>query len=328
MADLASASAAKRDGAVARLAIIGARAVGRVLEVATDRTAHASTRAGALRVLEAIADKRALAPAVSATADADASIAVAAIGVLRTFLNDPESPEALDRMTALALDRQRAPSVRVAAIRALLDLDASTVKPILQAISNDPNPEVAGAVRDPRATPTVSPARLLREAAAGSLGDDPDALRRALGDAAGTMTPSNLHQIIERVRMREAAEPQSDRAAWMAARAVAHSALAARGNRLALYDLRETVAAAKGPLPAEYLSALAAIGEVSCLESIAAAYAHAVADKRMDGWWRGQLADAFRAIVIREHITRRSAAVKKMEKRWPGLFESLVHPTA
>ena len=56
------------------------------------------------------------------------------------------------------------------------------------------------------------------------------------------------------------------------------------------------------------------VGDTSCLEAIAGAHA-----KTKHAAWRGQLAHAFRAIVAREHLTRRHAAVKKLEQRWPGL---------
>ena len=97
------------------------------------------------------------------------------------------------------------------------------------------------------------------------------------------------------------------------ARAAAHVALAHRGSRLAVYDLRESLESADAPLPVEFLAALTLVGDRSCLEPIAAAYAHA---RGGHAWWRQHLADAFRAIAARERITRRNAVMKKIEKRW------------
>ena len=58
---------------------------------------------------------------------------------------------------------------------------------------------------------------------------------------------------------------------------------------------------------------------------IAAAYGQVtVSGLAQDDWWHRSLADAFRAIVKREGITRRQAAARKIGKRWPGIFESLV----
>jgi hypothetical protein len=102
----------------------------------------------------------------------------------------------------------------------------------------------------------------------------------------------------------------------MTTRAAAHAVLAGRGSRIALYDLRETLEAAGDPLPVEFLTALTEVGDATCLEAIAAAYTKA-RSTRGDDWWRSHLADAFRAIVKREKITKRHAVMKKIEKRWP-----------
>src|SRR5207245_1063273 len=119
--------------------------------------------------------------------------------------------------------------------------------------------------------------------------------------------------IVERVREREGAEPAARRDEWRLARASAHQALAIRGSRLALYDLRETLETAKGRLPVEFLAPLALIGDASCLEAIAAAHAAAG-----DTWWRQHLADAFYAIVTRERLTR-STILRKIVKRGSAL---------
>jgi HEAT repeat protein len=105
---------------------------------------------------------------------------------------------------------------------------------------------------------------------------------------------------------------------WIGARAAAHLALANRGSRLALYDLRETIESLRERIPVEFFAAVTAIGDASCLEPIATAYARA-----KDDWSRRHLVDAFRAIVGREKITRRHAAARKIEKRWPGVWKSL-----
>ena len=68
----------------------------------------------------------------------------------------------------------------------------------------------------------------------------------------------------------------------------------------------------------EFLTALSLIGDASCLEAIAEA--HRVAQ---DSWWRQHLADAFRAIVTREKLTRRHAVIKKIEKKWKDDLDEL-----
>jgi hypothetical protein len=116
--------------------------------------------------------------------------------------------------------------------------------------------------------------------------------------------------MIDAIRTREGSASGAARAGWQSLRGALHQALALRGSRVAVYDLRETVAQAQGPLPTSFLAALHVIGDESCLEPIAAAYLRAKSDER----WRVQLAAAFRAIAKREKITRRSAVMKRVQK--------------
>src|SRR4029078_3155240 len=120
-----------------------------------------------------------------------------------------------------------------------------------------------------------------------------------------------LTQIIERIRVHEGSATEG-RAGWIGTRAAAHLALAHRGSRLALYDLRETIESLRERIPVEFFAAVSAIGDASCLDPIATAYSRA-----KDDWSRRHLAEAFRAIVNREKITRRHAVAKKMDKLWP-----------
>ena len=87
---------------------------------------------------------------------------------------------------------------------------------------------------------------------------------------------------------------------------------------MALYDLRESLEAARGPLPVEFLAAISLIGDASCVEAIAGAHA-----KAKDAWWRRHLAQAFREIVARERLTKRHAALKRAEKRFPGMLDAM-----
>ena len=72
----------------------------------------------------------------------------------------------------------------------------------------------------------------------------------------------------------------------MALRGAAHKALADRGSRLALYDLKESFESAREALPVDFLGAAAAIGDAACLESVAAAYARAMDSGRRE-WTTG-----------------------------------------
>jgi hypothetical protein len=85
-------------------------------------------------------------------------------------------------------------------------------------------------------------------------------------------------------------------------------------------ELRETIEEARGPLPVSFLAALHVVGDESCVESLAAAYARTPEDEAR---WRHQLAAAFRAITRREKITKRHPAFKRVSARWPEAAREL-----
>ena len=315
IADLASPSALTRDGAVARLTVIGERAVSRLMALVADREATTDSRVAAIHALEGIGDTRAFDPALAALDDPDAAVAAAAIGVLQVFLRSARGMEALDRLSATALDRARERGVRLAAIRALRDLGPTTIGPLLDALGGDPDQAIAMAAGlGPAAA--ADPFTVLKDAAEGTLPESPGVLKLALTESATQVPPAVLQQVIERVRFREGAETGPVRAEWTALRGAAHGALAQRGSRLALYDLKESFESAREPLPVEFLGAAAIIGDASCLECVAAAFTRALEHGgRVDDWWRQRLTDVFRTIAAREQVTRRTAAGKKLSAR-------------
>jgi HEAT repeat protein len=300
--------------------VIGSRAVERLVAL-VGSSAPPGARTAALRTLEEIGDPRALAPALDILADAgaDPAVGAAAAGVARVFLRGRRGAAAVDRLTAVVLDHGRADALRLAALRALRTLDPATIAPVLISLAEDPSAAIRGdavAKRTTRRAP-ADPVGMVTSAAERGLPEGPDgaiALRRALGDAGEAVASPLLLRVIERIREREAAETAARRDQWTMARAAAHVALASRGSRLALYDLRESLEAATAPLPVEFLAALSMAGDVSCLEPIAGAHA-----KSKNAWWRDHLAGAFRAIVAREKVTRRHAAIKKIEKKWKAV---------
>ena len=127
-----------------------------------------------------------------------------------------------------------------------------------------------------------------------------------------------LVRLVDRIRERESAEPPNQRAAWTAARALAHLVLARRRSRVALYDLRDWLEQTSDPLPVEALAALSLIGDASCLEPITSSYV-----RSNDAWWKDRLTDVFRAIVERERLTRRHGKIKRIEKRWKPALGAL-----
>ncbi len=208
------------------------------------------------------------------------------------------------------MDRSRDRRVRLAAHAALSDIPAEMLGKITEALD-------AGDSRR-RRKPNYDDA-VLEDAAQGRLPGDADELRQALVARAGTLPLASMLRVIEAIRAREASSADSTRTAWQHARGAAHQALALRGSRIALYDLRESIEAAHGPLPTSFLSALRVLGDASCIESLAAALARA---PHNDRWWQHQLASALRAIAKRERITKRHASMKKVLARWPAVIDA------
>ena len=324
IANLSAENAVTRETAVARLTLLGARAVERLIATAGS-AAPSSARAAAWRALEGIGDSRALEPALTALASRDLApeIGAGAAGVARVHLRGSHGAAALDRLAAALLDRTRHETVRLAALRALRELEPATIAPILTSLANDPNGLIrleAGLSGGGAPGIAGDPGSVLALAADGEMPEDPATLRHALAISAESLSLPLMLKIVERVREREGSEPARVREQWRMARAAAHVALARRGSRLAVYDLRESLETAKGSLPAEFLAAMTLVGDATCLEAIAGAHA-----KSKDSWWRQHLADAFTAIVKRERLTRRHAVLKRIEKRWPGVVGQMAN---
>jgi HEAT repeat protein len=113
-----------REAAVARLVIAGPRVVDRVVAA----LGHGPSPAQAvtlLQVLEGIGDPRAL-MAIEACLDAsNDDVAVSAVAATRPLLRSGHAPtadRALERLTSVALARDRADLVRSAALDAIHDL--------------------------------------------------------------------------------------------------------------------------------------------------------------------------------------------------------------
>jgi hypothetical protein len=330
--DLQSDDDVARQAAVARLSIIGTRAVdGLIRTVASE--ASTGARTAALAALEAIGDPRAIEPALGALTGKEPALAGPAAGVLRVALDSLHGDDVLDRLTAVALDEGQPDHARLAALSALQALPARTTAPIWRKLQNDPNPAVRAAVGPTGPDAEMAPPAALQAASDGALPDDPETLRRWITAGAAQVSLSVLHRLVESSRRQEATTGDpAGRIAWMTARAAAHLALAERGSRVALYDLRETIGSGM-PAPVEMLRALEAIGDRSCLEAIAAAFARLTPQAEPgnrqaseSAWWRQHLATAFRAIAAREKLTERQAVVRQIRARWPQAAIDLLGP--
>jgi len=308
----------RREAAIARLTVIGVRALERLF-TAYEGAARRRTKVAILRVLESVPDPRTI-PLARAALGEGGELAIAAAGALRGLLDARERPiatAALDTLVAVVLDGRADRQVRLAARDALQGMPPSITAPLVAALDADRalGPVPAGGPTDRAA------AALWQDALDGRLPDTPAVLRGIAQDLGSQAKPGAVRGLIDAVRQREAATlTVAARDAWRGLRGALHQVLALRGSRIALYDLRESVADAHDPLGAPFMSALHAIGDASCLEAVAAAHAHA---RRGDDAWRQQLATAFRAIAKRERITRRHAVMKRIAARWPDTFDDL-----
>jgi hypothetical protein len=278
----------RRDTAIARLRIIGARATHALTTLALSAE-PADARAAALKALEGTDDPHAVEAAFTLMADAEPRVAATAISVLRQFVTKEPGTRLLETLTRTALDRSRDGTVRLAALDAVAQLPHHLVAPLLE-----------------QATLAALPAAA----------DEPGAVHDWLTTNRDTPL-SDVHALIVRLREHERQEPSDvRREQWTRTRGAAHAVLASRRSTVALYDLREAFDAATTPLPADFLTAIAAVGDASCLEAMARAWAAAPGE----AWWRTRLAEAAADIMRREKVTRRSAVVKRVRTKWPGFI--------
>jgi hypothetical protein len=291
----------RREAAIARLLIIGSRAVGR-LSAAYEATTDRAKRVAILRVLEVSGDGRALTAARHAIRESG-DLAVAGIAVLRELITNGSGSThtvALEALLTLSTDTSVERRVCAAAAEALDHAPGDIREAIARALQPAPSTDDA----------------LWEDALDGRLPDEPASLRDALGTRGESTPLPLLRRMIEFVRERELAVPTSaQRAAWQNVRGALHQTVALRGSRIALYDLRETVERSTTPLPPSFLAAMHAVGDASCLEPIATAFARAATNDR----WRHQLAQAFHAVAKRERLTTKHSAIRRALAKSPEL---------
>lgn len=287
LTDLQSDDVIRREAAIARLRVIGSRAVPRLAGL-VESSASKTVRSAALAALDGATDTRAADVALAALAAEDADVVLAALSVLRGWVTREQGTRVLEALTVVALDKGRDAALRLAALDALSELPRHLVEPIL------------------RRAPREELALIL---------DDPQTAREWLTAHENDAPFSVIHQVVktigDRERLQDAARPRQE---WLSLRAAAHVVLARRGSRVALYDLLETFDAARAPLPMDFLTAITMIGDARCLEPMARAWA---ASSR-EPWWRERLADGARDIVRRLKLTGRSPLIKRMRTKWRG----------
>jgi hypothetical protein len=324
-ADVASLIAAlgaddevKRESAIARLAVIGERAVDRL--IAGFPQGARDTRIAILRTLERIADPRAIPVAREALREGG-DVAVTAAAALRPLLQSADqrvATSALDVLVGAALDATAERRVRMSACESLADMPEAVRAPVADAMRRD------GLITRGEDGAALTQATW-EDALGGRLPDDPSALRDAL-DSSGEAAPLGaLHKLVDAIRLHESAQAHGPRRdAWQQVRGAVHQALALRGSRLALYDLRETLAEGR-IVPPSFLTALHVVGDESCLEPLAAAWTAAGGEE--SARFRQQIEAAFCAIVKREKTTARSAVKKRLAGRYPDAARALSTPS-
>jgi hypothetical protein len=223
MEELSSGEELRRETALARLAVIGARAVSKLSGLALDDLASGPARLAAVQALEAISDPRSLGPALT-LAERDDEIGVAAIAVLGAIvrLKEARATRAFDRLAALVLDQDAREERRLAGLAALEGLSERLLKPIYHALSTDRNPRLsARAIR--RATGATIPLEGLLER---PLPDDPSVIAAAVREEGESARVTTLRRAIEAIRARERAADGDRRAQWIALRGHVHQTLA------------------------------------------------------------------------------------------------------
>jgi HEAT repeat protein len=318
IADALAGDPVRREAAVARLAILGARAVDRLV-AALGPAAGDDQRIAILTALERIGDARALPAASTHLASGSIDVALAAIAAIRPHLTTRDvavSSAALDLLAGALLDATHAERVRTAALNALGDLPQAVVAPLLARAREDPTwgpHEAAGDAGSETDAVRHGRSWAVDRIDGGGLPEGPEEVRKAVAAEGATAPLPLLHRVIVAIRAKEKETGDELRAHWLAARAAVHQALALRGSRVALYDLRETLEHGT-PLPLAMMTALGTIGDASCLEPLASAIA-----STNEPWLKAHLTEAFTEIRQRERLTRRHALIRRLAERYPEL---------
>jgi hypothetical protein len=329
LADLCSDDPLARETAEARLIVIGVRAIPHLI-VAFDRSASAGAKLAIMKVLETTPDRRSaeLGAEQLESEAADPAVRAAAVELLGAFLESPESTRVLDTLTAFILDAEAPHALRLRALDVIERALPHVLKPLRVRLAEDPSSTIRAwaSASTSAGAPVVEPRLAIESAAAGEPAD-PRFLRELVPAGSADAPLPTLHRLVEVARDRESSSPSADRDAWLSVRGAVHLALARRGSRVAVYDLREAIARAAVPLPEGFAEAAGLVGDGACLESIAELLVRhpADADTRMREWQSG-LVRAGRQIVERERLTRRHALIKKIVRLSPGVASSLLTP--
>lgn len=309
--DLLDGDAVRADAAGARLLVLGPRAVPHLLDALDHCDERGCVRI--LKLLELLPAARRIVAAVDAAAARGGDVVVAAVAVWASWLAAEDralATLAYDRLARVALAPDASRPARRAAVDAVRGLGDAASVALLQRVGDaDPGLLAVEATSNPELPNRAQPA----DAA------DAEEMRRLIAESGGTRPLSDLHRALERAREREMAAPgEHERQAWLAARAAAHQALAARGSTVALYDLRELLERLDAAPPVGIVAALRDVGDTACLDAIAKAWTRSA-----DEWTHEQLQAAFVAICERHQVTRRHAVARRLTAKQHPLAASI-----
>jgi hypothetical protein len=283
---LSSASASSRESAVARLILLGERAIQPLL--ASLPQAPARGRLAALAVLDSQPPPGWMAQVPSLLRDRSPEVAARAAGLLGKALR-LGAVEALDPLLEVLFDEGVHEATRLAALEGVRALPDAELQPILERLRRGSNPVLAR-----RASAPEAPAR-------------PGPL------PAGVEAIPLLHDAIRTLAQRAA---QGQSAALAEERARLHLELAARGSRIALYDLREMLDARPPRAGGALLAAATQVGDASFVPTLARLACDAPP-------LLPACAEALAAIVRRERLRKTSRAVRAVRPEHRRAFEAL-----
>jgi hypothetical protein len=340
---LGSSSLAERDAAIAGLTLLGTRALlplGGFLP-----TASADARLAAIEVLERVEDRGALPPLLQLVRDPEERVALRAleaagerpdprsIAVLDALLCAPGplprrqgAARALARLEAKGLvagleplaarllDEREETRLRSAILDGLLrrrpPLAPRTLRPLLKRLSASSDPEVAARARSGEADAVED--RLAEDLAAPGLSDEAAARITAALARRGAVAIPALARALDRLG---SPRRQADTAS-LRARGRLHEALAALDTRVALFDLRDAIAAHPRAAMPSLLRAAARVGDASVVPALARAAAE-------DATLLDACSGTFAAIVARERLCPKSAALRAVRPEHRAALELL-----
>jgi hypothetical protein len=331
---LASGGPAERDAAVAGLTLLGTR----VIEPLRARlpAASAGARLAAVEVFDRVEHPAALAPLLDLARDEDEPVAlrarealgsrpdVRAVEALAGVLACPGPAsrrraavtalvhlqavglvEALDPLAARLLDEREEAGLRVAILDALRaqqpPLAPATLRPLLKRLAESADLQLAARARSTTKAP-VPLDRLVDELVSPGRSAEAVARTTAALTLRGAPAIPALLQALE--RLGPPGRGGRD-ASSLRARAAIHEALAALDSRVALYDLRETVATLPRAVMPALVRAAGRVGDGSLVPLLARAVAEDAAS--LDA-----CAEALASIVAREKLRKTSAACRSV----------------